>query len=179
MIIFHAIRHTADEHWHAFKAIYQQSFPVDEQRPIDDIVRLMNEEVRYTVMALVDDCNQCIGILTTWGFYTYMYIEHFAIAPAQRAKGYGTIMLCNYMDSLSIPIVLEVEPPTDNVSQRRIAFYERCGLKLYDYHYIQPAYSSDRSPVTLRLMGTLVQPNLPQIAHTLHSEVYGIKIPNE
>ena len=75
MTIFHAIRHTADEHWQAFKAIYQQSFPIDEQRPIDDIVRLMSDEKRYSITALVDDSNQCIGILTVWNFSTYIYIR--------------------------------------------------------------------------------------------------------
>ena len=43
MITLHSIRHTSDEHWSTFTAIYRESFPIDEQRPTDDIARLIAE----------------------------------------------------------------------------------------------------------------------------------------
>lgn len=174
MINFHPIQHTTDKHWASFTAIYGESFPIDEQRPTNDIARLMTEEKRYRAMALVDDNDRCIGLLTAWQFATYTYIEHFAIDPSLRSMGYGATALKTFVHTQSMPIVLEVEPPTDVLTLRRIGFYERCGLALYDYDYIQPSYAPDRSAVPLRLMGTLSEPDLAQIAQTLHSEVYGV-----
>ena len=174
MISFHHIHHTEDRHWAAFTAIYGVSFPIDEQRPTTDIARLITEEERYRAMALVDDNDRCIGLLTAWQFPTYSYIEHFAIDPSLRSKGYGTMALKTFAHTQPTPIVLEVEPPTDVLTLRRIGFYERCGLALYDYDYIQPSYAPDRSAVPLRLMGTPASPDLAHIARTLHSEVYGV-----
>lgn len=174
MINFHYIQDTTDKYWATFIAIYEESFPIDEQRPTTDIAHLITEEERYRAMALVDDNDRCIGLLTAWQFSTYTYIEHFAIDPSLRSVGYGTMALKTFAHIQPMPIVLEVEPPTDVLTRRRIGFYERCGLALYDYDYIQPAYAPDRSAVPLRLMGNLASPDLAQIAHTLHSEVYGI-----
>ena len=175
MITLHPIRHTSDEHWFTFTAIYHESFPIDEQRPTEDIARLIAEEERYRAMALVDDEGHCIGLLTTWKFDTYIYIEHFAIAPSKRSMGHGAKSLQHFMQSQHKPIVLEAEPPTDDITQRRINFYKRCGLMLYDYEYIQPPYTPERTAVPLRLMGNITDPNLTEIAGTLHCEVYGIK----
>ena len=174
MITLHHIGHTADKHWETFIEIYQVSFPIDEQRPIDDIARLIKTDRRYCAMALIDN-HQCIGLLTSWQFAGFTYIEHFAISPSLRAMGYGTTALHTFTQSLSPPIILEVEPPTDSSTLRRIHFYERCGLTLYPYAYTQPPYSPDRSPVALRLMGTISSPDLTQITHTLHREVYGVE----
>lgn len=174
MISFHHIQHTRDKHWATFMAIYGESFPIDEQRPTNDIARLIAEEKRYRAMALVEDNVRCIGLLTIWKFSDYIYIEHFAIDPSLRAMGYGSSVLKAFIHTQSMPIVLEVEPPTDVIALRRIGFYERCGLILYDYEYIQPSYAPDRSEVSLRLMGTLSEPDLAQIAQNLHSEVYGV-----
>ena len=174
MISLHHIGHTADKHWETFIEIYQASFPIDEQRPIDDIARLIKTDRRYCAMALIAN-HQCIGLLTSWQFADFTYIEHFAISPSLRAMGYGTTALHTFTQSLSTPIILEVEPPTDSSTLRRIHFYERCGLTLYPYDYTQPPYSPDRSPVALRLMGTISSPDLTQITHTLHREVYGVE----
>jgi GNAT superfamily N-acetyltransferase len=179
MIILHHIRHTADEHWATCTDIYLEAFPIDEQRPTDDIARLIETDRRYCAMALIDDTHGCIGLLTSWQFTDLTFIEHFAIKPLLRAMGYGTAVLKTFTQSLSTPIILEVEPPTDSFTQRRIRFYERCGLTLYPYDYIQPPYTPDRSPVALRLMGTITQPNLTQIAHTLHREVYDVNYHKE
>lgn len=175
MVTLHTILHTSDKHWATFMTIYHESFPIDEQRPIDDIARLIVEEERYCAMAIVDDKKRCIGLLTTWRFATYNYIEHFAINPTLRSMGYGTQSLQHFILSQHTPIVLEAEPPTDSITQRRIAFYERCGLVLYDYDYTQPPYTPERAAVPLRLMGNIMHPDLNKIANMLHCEVYGIK----
>ena len=117
-----------------------------------------------------------IGLLTTWHFEAFIYIEHFAIASTLRSQGYGSEALKTLITTQGKPIVLEAEPPTDDTTRRRIRFYERSGLTLYDFPYIQPAYTPTSNPVELRLMGTIdtkITP-LTLVSDTLHREVYGV-----
>ena len=119
-----------------------------------------------------------LGLLTTWHFEEFIYIEHFAIAPTLRSQGYGAEALRTFIYEHGKPIILEAEPPTDALSIRRIGFYERSGLTLYDFPYIQPAYTPDSNPVELCLMGTLDTNATPLtlVSRTLHREVYGVDL---
>lgn len=49
-------------------------------------------------------------------------------------------------------ICLEVELPEDELTRRRIGFYERNGFVFNEYPYIQPPISKGKSPVPLRVM---------------------------
>ena len=176
MIHFHTLCGTDDPHWSSFVDTYTSSFPLDEQRPTASIAALLTSEERFTAMVLLDKDDSFVGILTTWTFDTFIYIEHFALHPTLRSQGNGSIALQTFIQHNTLPIILEVEPPTDTLTQRRVSFYERCGLKLYDYPYIQPPYTSELSEVPLQLMGTLPDAySLKKIAAILHHEVYGVK----
>ena len=176
MTHFHALRDTDDPHWSSFVDTYTSSFPLDEQRPTASIAALLTSEERFTAMVLLDKDDSFVGILTTWTFDTFIYIEHFALHPALRSQGNGSIALQVFIQRNTLPIILEVEPPTDTLTQRRVSFYERCGLRLYDHPYIQPPYSPGLSPVPLQLMGTLSDTYpLKKMAAILHREVYGVK----
>lgn len=175
MIHFHTLRSTDDQHWSSFVDTYTSSFPLDEQRPTDSIAQLLTSEERFTAIVLLDKNNSFVGILTTWTFDTFIYIEHFALHLALRSQGYGSIALQTFIQHNTLPIILEVEPPTDTLTQRRVSFYERCGLRLYNYPYIQPPYTPELSAVPLRLMGTLpLETPLSTVAEQLHREVYGV-----
>ncbi len=177
MIHFHTIHDVEDQSWPLFLDVYTASFPIDEQRPTDDIARLLTDEPRFCAMALLDGKERFVGLLTSWNFDAFIYVEHFALAVALRSQGYGSMALQAFIAKVSpCPVVLEVEPPTDTLARRRVGFYERCGLALYDYDYIQPSYTPDRMALPLRLMGTLpAGTDLHEVAEKLHREVYGIK----
>mgnify|MGYP003295387530 CR=1 FL=1 len=211
----HPIKNQASPYWDSLVRIYLQSFPIDEQRPVESIARLLNEEPRYTMYSIVDDnyaaelqsaghwplaigsrddenCTaelqtqsqqaianspKALGLLTTWEFDDFIYIEHFAINPSLRSQGYGSEALKAFIHEQGKPLVLEAEPPADEMTHRRIRFYERIDLTLYDYPYIQPAYTEESLPVELRLMGTIDTETIPldKVSDTLHREVYGCK----
>ena len=117
-----------------------------------------------------------LGLLTTWSFDEFVYVEHFAISSSLRSQGYGTEVLSTFIQSQQKPLILEAEPPTDETTRRRIRFYERHGLTLFDFPYMQPAYTAESQPVPLCLMGTLdpsVTP-LAQVSRVLHSKVYEV-----
>ena len=212
MLHLHPITNQASPYWDSLVRVYLQSFPLDEQRPIESIAHLLTEEPRYTMYAIIDDnyaaelqansqkptansqrpiansqrpiansqglkanSPKLLGLLTTWHFEEFIYIEHFAIDPTLRSQGYGSEALKAFIHEHGKPIVLEAEPPTDALSIRRIKFYERIGLTLYDFPYMQPAYTEDSHPVELRLMGTIDTEATPltDVEQQLHREVYG------
>lgn len=177
MIKFSTIQSIEDRYWPLFTETYLTSFPIEEQRPIRSIERLITEEKRYNAAAVLDENDTYIGLLTSWEFDAFTYIEHFAIKPGLRSSGYGTKALHAFMQTKASPIILEAEPPTDNMAKRRIRFYERNGFTLYDYDYYQPPYSSDRQGVALKLMGSIAENKdfSTSVAHTLHREVYNMK----
>lgn len=117
-----------------------------------------------------------VGFLNCWNLYTphreILYIEHFAISPGQRGNGLGADVLKEIISTSKIGIILEVEPPVDEMTRRRIAFYERNGLKLHtNLPYQQPPYSTDRQPVVLKIMSS---PEIPaqEIASHIIPELY-------
>ena len=209
------VTNQASPYWDSLVRIYLQSFPIDEQRPVADIARLIAEDPRYTMYAIMkdndeevrgkgdeekgnEDCHpetalntkhytlntkhytlntKPIGLLTTWTFDSFTYIEHFALSPEVRGRGYGSEALAMLIARTEQPLILEAEPPTDELTRRRIGFYERSGFTLYDYPYVQPAYTADSQPVPLCLMGTLDTQDimLDQVSRTLHREVYGCR----
>ena len=188
----------ASPYWDSLVRIYLQSFPIDEQRPIESIARLITKESHYTLYAIVNTTDylpsvadytskssnffreegyqQPIGLLSTWEFEDFIYIEHFAIEPSLRSQGYGTKAIQTFIQEHGKPIILEVEPPTNEQSIHRIHFYEWCGLILYEYPYIQPAYTPTSNPIPLRLMGTidLEATPLTLVSNILHKEVYAL-----
>lgn len=176
MLQLRRIENQASPYWCSLAHVYHTSFPIDEQRPIEDITRLMAYDERFVAYALTDEQNHFIGLLTTWNFDKFIYIEHFAISPTLRSKGYGSEAIKNFIKVNNKPIILEAEPPTDEFTIRRIRFYERCGLTLYDYPYTQPAYTPESQSVTLCLMGTLDTQATPLslVSATLHREVYRV-----
>lgn len=177
MIRFHTIQSHRDPHWEALIETYRASFPIDEQRPIESIIALMGKKSQFTVSALTDEKDAFVGLLTSWKFDSFVYIEHFAICPTLRSSGYGTQTLKAFVESCTLPVVLEVEPPTDEMTRKRIQFYQRNGFTVYDYEYYQPPYTPDLQGVVLRLMATVPENKdfATIVAHTLHSVVYGVK----
>lgn len=178
MISLYTINNTDYNDWEKWIAIYQSSFPIEEQRPLDSIIHLIEKEQRYRAEAILHD-GQCIGLLTSWCFDTFIYIEHFAIASTSRSSGYGSMALRTFIDAQSLPIILEAEPPTEEMAIRRIGFYERNGFVLYAYDYYQPPYMPDCQEIPLRLMGTISEEEEARpdkIARTLHREVYNIEL---
>ena len=176
MIHLHQIANQASPYWDSLVHVYHSSFPIDEQRPIAHIAYLIEHDNRFVAYALTDKEDHFTGLLTTWHFKDFIYIEHFAIAPTLRSQGHGTEALQTFIKKHGKPIILESEPPTDEQSIRRIRFYERCGLTLYDYPYIQPAYTPMSNPVPLRLMGTInaETTSLKFVSAILYREVYGV-----
>ncbi|MCD7937033.1 MAG: GNAT family N-acetyltransferase [Tannerellaceae bacterium] len=156
---------------------YLESFPEEERRPFFMVRDLIDKEECFK-MYVVEKGNQYAGFISVWDFPDFAYVEHFAIDSAARSGGIGGKTLKLIKGILARPIVLEVELPADDLSRRRIAFYERMGFVLDDHIYIQPPYQGELPSLELRLMssdGYDLISNFEKVRDTLYRKVYGVK----
>lgn len=148
--------------------IMQASFSDDEYRPYDEQLALF-EEPEYRIYYMP------AGFLAVWEFESFIYIEHFAVDPALRNSGTGSAMLQELVKQYQKPICLEVELPEDELTRRRIGFYERNGFVFNEYPYIQPPISKGKSPVPLRIMtyrSEITRQEFQKMKEILYRRVY-------
>ena len=146
----------------------QASFSDNEYRPYDEQLALF-EEPEYRIYYMP------AGFLAVWEFESFIYIEHFAVDPALRNSGTGSAMLQELVKQYQKPICLEVELPEDELTRRRIGFYERNGFVFNEYPYIQPPISKGKSPVPLRIMtykSEITREEFQKMKEILYRRVY-------
>jgi GNAT superfamily N-acetyltransferase len=143
------LKSITDNYFQIAWKLYEEAFPAEERRLIDAQSRVM-EKPSYHFDIIIHD-NQFIGFFLWWDFENHRYIDHFATATQHRNKGFGKLILEQFMDG-SKPILLEVELPDSPINQRRINFYERIGLKLNQHYYEVPSSEKGHAPFQLLLM---------------------------
>ena len=82
------------------------------------------------------------------------------------------------LHELPLPFVLEAEVPTDDLSRRRVGFYERQGFRVWDKDYVQPPYRRGGRPLPLYLMvagETDAMPPVDTVRRAIYREVYGVE----
>lgn len=178
MIVFHPIR-TSDVTEYAYmEALLKTTFPPEEYRDLDELKRYTDQNGLFKNLLIYDD-TKVIGFITYWQFNLFYYVEHLAINPQLRNEGYGEKVLKHLQAILQRPIVLEVEYPTDDLSTRRIKFYERNGFVLWKANYVQPPYKKGYPPLPMYLMvyGSLnEQAHYQEIKQALYRTVYNAEI---
>lgn len=157
------------------KNTYELSFPEEERRDFSLICGLIANESKFSAYALTTKGNY-VGFITTWNFEDFVYIEHFAIEPIARNGGIGANVMQQFLSGKE-SVVLEVEVPIDELSKRRVEFYERLGFKLDSHPYFQPPYRKEGRDIEMRLMsyGCIDMEDLfNSVCYILHSNVYGV-----
>lgn len=157
---------------------YNGSFPPEERRAFSLVRNLIDDNPRFTAYVILkDDCY--VGFITTWKLDGFDYVEHFAIDPEARNGGIGATALKKYLIQTGNPVILEVECPEDEMSRRRVGFYERLGFCLDQHYYMQPPYREGDSPLQMYLMyyGNInLDKHFESVRDCIHKEVYGVKI---
>lgn len=142
----------AQEAW----AIYEQSFPLCEQRPLDEHIRALDDPA-FHYHALTDG-GRTIGLLSWWEWEAadgtpFRFGEHFAIAPETRGEGYGSRALTYLKGEGERLVLLEIDPPIDDISRRRERFYQRNGFRTNaEYDHIHPSFRPTTEAHRLLLM---------------------------
>jgi GNAT superfamily N-acetyltransferase len=137
--------------WGTFSKLYLEAFPVNERREPDEL-RKIQDTKGYKLEVIKSD-EEFTGFIEIWNFENFIFLEHLAIIPQKRNQGIGHQVLHqlirNYPDK---PILLEAEYPADELSGRRIKFYNRCGFKALNIDYTQPPYYPGKSSVPMMLL---------------------------
>lgn len=129
--------------------IYKVSFPIFEQRIIKNQIDVLKDE-RYNFIVVYEN-RELVGILLYWDLDNCKYIEHLAISPSLRGKNYGSRVLKEFCENNGT-IILEIDPPVDDISIKRLNFYSNLGFKLQEFEHIHPPYRRDYKGHKLKVM---------------------------
>ena len=106
-------------------------------------------------------------------------MEHFAIAPELRGGGVGARALAELCGQ-GIPVILEIDPPVDEISIRRQHFYERCGFAKNPFPHVHPPYRKGfrgHPLVVMSAPGVLPQETYDHFAGYLQNTVMSDCVP--
>lgn len=121
----------------AAKELYSISFPYREQREnISQEKILCDDEYCF---GLVYDEAEFVGLALYWETESFIYVEHLCISPEMRNRNYGSKVL-NLLCEKHKTVILEIDPPIDEISIRRKGFYERNGFEANPYNHVHPPY---------------------------------------
>ena len=153
--------------------IMDYSFPNTEMRNKKNQKNLF-KNIKYHVV--MDEEKK--GFIAYWDFKQFIFLEHFAVSTEARGEGHGEKMLEVFVESLTLPSILEVEPPEDEITKRRISFYERMGFRLNDFSYIQPCLRVDEPSIPLKIMSykkTIDESKFKEYKAKIYKEVYNLE----
>ncbi len=139
MIEFVRITRKEDPLLKKMQRTYKDAFPYKERRDMQEVEDLMIHNPLTTVNAIFND-GAYAGFLTYWTFDDFIYAEHFGIEKELRNRGIGEKAFFKFVSEAPLPVVGEVERPVDDLTVRRVGFYRRMGLTLYDHPYLHPAF---------------------------------------
>lgn len=159
------------------------AFP-EEERRADELQRRNTDSHPqfgcYLVAEQEKNTDVPIGLITLWHLNGFCYVEHLATIPSVRNSGYGQRILSKVGEMFPGLIVLEVEPPEDEMAIRRIGFYRRCGFSFCEKPYLQPPYRQGDKPFPLCLMfrgADSIDEDFTRIRDEIHRCVYGVNFP--
>ena len=153
MITLKRIRKADEQILEKLTELYIISFPEEERRTIPQLKRMIEEVEEMNFCAIELDGNLS-GLAVYWNMGEFFYMEHLAVFPEMRNHKIGQKVLEWWKQNLDKPQLLEVEPPTDEMTERRINFYRRNGMEILNKEYIQPSYKKDEDSLPLWIMGT-------------------------
>lgn len=156
-------------------AILDEAFPSSEKRTYEGQKRVLSHEA-YHLSVRRDEAGRVIAFLASWEFEDFRFVEHLAVSRAARGGGLGGKLLAEFLARDERPVILEVEPAHDDVSARRIGFYERYGFHLNPFPYVQPPLQEGEKDLPLCIMSypsPLGEEAFTACRKRLYREVYG------
>lgn len=163
-LVLHLITDPQSRLLSQIQPIYEESFPEHERRDFSQLASML----RLPEMSLFvgTEEHNSVGFAVAWDLAEFCFIEQLAVNNHQRGQGYGSEVLTELLATLQKPALLEVEPPVDDISARRIGFYQRFGFHLYDdFEYKQPSYDGIKPSVPMLLMGQKADYSRTKLIH--------------
>lgn len=110
--------------------LYEEAYPVEERTETKRLLQMIEDCPQMTFNAIMDDNDEFSGMAVIWDLGICRYLLYLAILNEKRNLGLGEAALKALKDESDLPIILEVELPSDNLKQRRIGFYMRNGFHI-------------------------------------------------
>lgn len=129
--------------------LYAISFPEHEQRELHSQQLIMSHPDYH--FNLIFDGELVVGLMLCWESDNFIYVEHFCIFPELRNNSYGAKSL-DLLSQRGKTVILEIDPPVDDISIRRKGFYERSGFVDNPYRHAHPSYRKEYVPHNLVVM---------------------------
>lgn len=165
------LRTADDPRYAGAMALYQSSFPYHEQREKDPQAHVMGHEQYH--FDLIYQADAFVGLILYWEAQDFFYIEHFCTAPEVRGRGYGAQAL-EMLNAKGKTVILEIDPPVDELAMRRKGFYERAGFNANPFQHCHPPYHAEYEGHPLMVMSfpaPLTQETYESFASYLHDTV--------
>lgn len=162
----------------AFEAVWEimeESFPITERRIYEDQKKLLSNS-HYELYGCKNK-GEIALFFAVWKVENFNFIEHFAVSKRFRNGGLGSAMLKELMKHLEGTVILEVEPPEEELPKRRIGFYERNGFVLNEYPYLQPPLTKGCEAIPLLIMSSgraLTKEEYGTVRSALYKKVYQV-----
>lgn len=156
-------------------SIMKRSFPQEEMRNYEGQKALLNRD-DYFIKTYIHK-QQLAGFCAYYTCDEFIYIEHLACNPEVRGLGIGTkivqSILTDFNDQI---IILEVEPPVDKVTKKRVRFYEKLGFILNPYYHFQPSLNEGMDGVELKIMSSisLTEEKQEAFRKILNTKIYNV-----
>lgn len=160
--------------WEQTWRLYNESFPECERRRISSHHRAVDDPRFYTKVALEN--GNLLGLLFFWRIDDQrIYIEHIAVNPSMRGRNIGSTLLSTFLKQNSDAVViLEIDPPLDEISVRRLGFYQRLGFNNSGIIYKHPSYQKkgqEHDLLILSYPGTITESEFEEFRVFLRDEV--------
>lgn len=159
-----------------FYEILEKSFPDTEVRPKNGQKSLFSNK-EYKICGIREN-GIIAGIAAIWEFDGFTFIEHLATDPEKRNNKIGSRILSYIINESKGFVCLEVEPPVDELTRRRVGFYQRNGFHFNEYPYIQPSIAEGRPAIPLFIMSSpseIDEPTYNMIKAKIYQKVYNVK----
>lgn len=141
---------TKEEFDEIFK-LMQKSFPESEYRPYEQQFKLLKVK-EYKILTQYDGSGNLKAFAAIWDFPKFLFVEHLAVNPIYRGGGIGTKIMKDLIKSCNKRVILEIEPPQNEISIKRLQFYERLGFHICNYEYYQKPLREGQGQLRLNLM---------------------------
>lgn len=116
-----------DKFYGDFFELYKEAFPDFERRTsVQQAKALASDD--FNLEAFEDANGNFAGFIAYWNFPESVFIEHFAVIEKFRACGIGSKILGGFLEKHLKPCIIEIEIPEDEISRRRLRFYENFGF---------------------------------------------------
>jgi len=156
-------------------SLYLTAFPPAERREFAGLIQQIGIDECIVNLILADQ--KVAGFIIVWDLEEFVFVEHFAVEPHLRKLGIGEETISSLRSQFQKTVFLETEIPHDELSRRRIGFYERNGFRKLGRAYFQPSYDGIKPEIELILMATandFTEEELDLAIRKIRKKVYGV-----